>query len=496
MLGVSAHGFSKSTKDTARIESFFGATTDGPTTVKSGGKGEGMTFPDHRVVPTLSSLFSRAGPSGSSATGGGGVGAGRKGKMAAYLDGNLCSKVVVAESGAEVGAGMRVGKKRLHVDMTDKEDARAEDGVVISNSGEGGDGGVGVGVGVGVTGVDVGAGVGVGDVSGAEDARRRNAVEGVPGGGGVSASAAESPLTRRRRPNPSADDDKVLCWVSSAAPSTTTSPTGSASDGGGNPTAVRSSCDAHQSRTGRRDDANTITPRQENSPRQESTRVQGALPPPRSIGVIAGTSALGGSESGDQEGGEEIPGRGRDQSCGARRYQQRQQDEGVGGKACADLCRSGDVFRGEGHGAAATAADAGRGRGQGEGGGEGEGGELREGWEESYGTNDAAGGGGVQREGAEAWREAAAMEQDGRSERDGSGGEINRRALFGAGGASGVFGDVDADVLAALPPEIQREIWMQQVRRETTHALRSTHAERGGGGEERKSERARPQLWI
>lgn len=37
------------------------------------------------------------------------------------------------------------------------------------------------------------------------------------------------------------------------------------------------------------------------------------------------------------------------------------------------------------------------------------------------------------------------------------------RALFGRGGASGVFGEVDPGVLAELPSEIQREIWMQQV---------------------------------
>ncbi|CAN0156114.1 unnamed protein product [Pylaiella littoralis] len=37
-----------------------------------------------------------------------------------------------------------------------------------------------------------------------------------------------------------------------------------------------------------------------------------------------------------------------------------------------------------------------------------------------------------------------------------------RGALFGRGGASGVFGEVDPEVLAELPPEIQREIWMQQ----------------------------------
>eukprot|EP00903_Cladosiphon_okamuranus_P020527 g18843.t2 len=35
-------------------------------------------------------------------------------------------------------------------------------------------------------------------------------------------------------------------------------------------------------------------------------------------------------------------------------------------------------------------------------------------------------------------------------------------AMFGRGGASGVFGDVDPGVLAELPLEIQREIWMQQ----------------------------------
>ncbi|CAM9551359.1 unnamed protein product, partial [Sphacelaria rigidula] len=34
--------------------------------------------------------------------------------------------------------------------------------------------------------------------------------------------------------------------------------------------------------------------------------------------------------------------------------------------------------------------------------------------------------------------------------------------LFGRGGSSGGFGDVDPDVLAQLPPEIQREVWMQQ----------------------------------
>ncbi|CAN0334295.1 unnamed protein product, partial [Laminaria digitata] len=65
----------------------------------------------------------------------------------------------------------------------------------------------------------------------------------------------------------------------------------------------------------------------------------------------------------------------------------------------------------------------------------------------------------------EAWCEAAAvvrLEEDS-SERDAFGSESERRAaLFCGGGASGVFGDVDAEVLAALPPEIQREVWMQQ----------------------------------
>ncbi|CAM9779927.1 unnamed protein product [Ectocarpus sp. 4 AP-2014] len=36
------------------------------------------------------------------------------------------------------------------------------------------------------------------------------------------------------------------------------------------------------------------------------------------------------------------------------------------------------------------------------------------------------------------------------------------RPLFGRGGSSGFFGDVDPAVLAELPPDIQREIWMQQ----------------------------------
>lgn len=60
------------------------------------------------------------------------------------------------------------------------------------------------------------------------------------------------------------------------------------------------------------------------------------------------------------------------------------------------------------------------------------------------------------------------------SSRSSSGGRLERgdddadgrpRAMFGKGGASGVFGEVDPAVLAELPPEIQREIWMQQVRR-------------------------------
>lgn len=38
-----------------------------------------------------------------------------------------------------------------------------------------------------------------------------------------------------------------------------------------------------------------------------------------------------------------------------------------------------------------------------------------------------------------------------------------RPLLFGKGGRSGVFGEVDPDVLAELPMEIQREVWMQQV---------------------------------
>lgn len=37
------------------------------------------------------------------------------------------------------------------------------------------------------------------------------------------------------------------------------------------------------------------------------------------------------------------------------------------------------------------------------------------------------------------------------------------RAMFESGGASGLLGKVDPDVLAELPVEIRREIWMQQV---------------------------------
>lgn len=51
---------------------------------------------------------------------------------------------------------------------------------------------------------------------------------------------------------------------------------------------------------------------------------------------------------------------------------------------------------------------------------------------------------------------------------DGADANEQPRAMFGRGGASGVFGEVDPGVLAELPPEIQREIWMQQVRRLTT----------------------------
>lgn len=56
---------------------------------------------------------------------------------------------------------------------------------------------------------------------------------------------------------------------------------------------------------------------------------------------------------------------------------------------------------------------------------------------------------------------------DERFHRDGGGGaeaSSGHRPLFGRGGSSGVFGDVDPAVLAELPPDIQREIWMQQVR--------------------------------
>lgn len=38
-----------------------------------------------------------------------------------------------------------------------------------------------------------------------------------------------------------------------------------------------------------------------------------------------------------------------------------------------------------------------------------------------------------------------------------------RRLVFGKSGASRGFGEVDPKVLAQLPPEIQREVWMQQV---------------------------------
>lgn len=49
--------------------------------------------------------------------------------------------------------------------------------------------------------------------------------------------------------------------------------------------------------------------------------------------------------------------------------------------------------------------------------------------------------------------------------RGGEGAEgTEQRPMFGRGGSSGVFGEVDPGVLAELPPEIQREIWMQQVR--------------------------------
>lgn len=49
------------------------------------------------------------------------------------------------------------------------------------------------------------------------------------------------------------------------------------------------------------------------------------------------------------------------------------------------------------------------------------------------------------------------------SEGENGGGE-SRQLLFGRGGASGGFGIVDPDVLSELPPDIQREVWMQQVR--------------------------------
>eukprot|EP00752_Nemacystus_decipiens_P013908 g12345.t1 len=68
------------------------------------------------------------------------------------------------------------------------------------------------------------------------------------------------------------------------------------------------------------------------------------------------------------------------------------------------------------------------------------------------------------------------------------------RAMFGRGGASGVFGEVDPGVLAELPPEIQREIWMQQGRdnfnseapeKESLHQALGAHwgkgADEGGG---------------
>lgn len=442
MLGVSAHGFAKSTKATARIDSFFGATAGGPSTAETGGRGKGATFPPPRPVPSLAPFFPRAGRSDSSASGGGGGGgsAGRRGGTAACRgDGFRLSEVAVVEAGA--------GRKRLHVDMTGEGDARAEGAEANMSSGGGGGGdscgGAGGGVGIGNC-----VGVGVG---GAGDAKRE--ADSVPKEGEVvvEVSAAGSPQKRRRRPSAHDDDDddeEVLCWPSvppstattSASLSSTVSATTSAADCGVNNRTVSSVFEAHDQprAAGRRDGAIAKTPGPKKAP----------LLPPRPTGVLDGMPAGGGSGSGGREGGEEVLERGRGQSCETRRYQQQEEDEkgegGVGGEAWSDHRLSGDGCRGEGQGGASAAAAGGGGRrGQGEGG--------------------------------EAQREAAVVVgPEDSSGRDASSSESDRQALFGGGGASGVFGDVDAEVLAALPPEIQREIWMQQVRRGETHALRYT----------------------
>lgn len=444
MLGVSAHGFAKSTKATARIDSFFGATAGGPSSAETGGRGKGATFPAPRPVPSLAPFFPRAGPSDSSASGGGGGSAGRRGETAAFRgDGFRLSEVAVVEAGA--------GRKRLHVDMTGEGDARAEGAEASLSLGAGGGGGscgdAGDGVGVGDC---LGVGVGV-----AGDAKRE--ADSVPKEGEVVVvvvSAAGSPQKRRRRPSAhhdDGDDDEVLCWPSvppstattSAALSSTVSATTSAADCGVNDRTVSSVFEAHDQprAAGRRDGAIANKPKQKKAP----------LLPPRPTGVIVGMPAGGGgaSGSGGREGGEEVSERGRGQFCETRRYQQQEEEDakgegGVGGEAWSDHRLSGDGCRGEGQGGASAAAAGGGGRrGQGKGG--------------------------------EAQREAAVVVgPEDSSERDASSSESDRQALFGGGGASGVFGDVDAEVLAALPPEIQREIWMQQVRRGENHALRYT----------------------
>ncbi|CAN0405367.1 unnamed protein product, partial [Ectocarpus fasciculatus] len=87
------------------------------------------------------------------------------------------------------------------------------------------------------------------------------------------------------------------------------------------------------------------------------------------------------------------------------------------------------------------------------------------------GRDDGFGGraGPEERLGSSAAADAADAAQgvgDERFHGDGGGGaeatNNGHRPLFGRGGSSGVFGDVDPAVLAELPPDIQREIWMQQ----------------------------------
>ena len=307
MLGVSVHGFAKSAKATARIDSFFGATAGGgPSTAETGVGGKGITFAAPRTAPASVPFFRRSGPSDSSASGGGGGGggdgggggsAGRRGETAACRGGGLrlSGEAVLVEAGA--------GRKRLRIDMTGEGGARTEDAGVNTNSG--GDGGGGAGAGAAAGGVgnggDVGVKVGVGS---AEDAKREGSMP--KGGVDVISAAAGSPQKRHRRPSADDndddddDDEEGLCWPSvppsTATPSATlpsaASATTSPADRGANPTAVSFVFDAHdQSRmAGRRDDAIANTSRKE-AP---------VLPPsPRPAGVTPSLSAGGGSGGGN-----------------------------------------------------------------------------------------------------------------------------------------------------------------------------------------------------